>query len=773
MATVYLAADSRHARRVAIKVLHADLSAAVGAERFAREITLTAGLVHPHILPVFDSGAAPGVLWYAMPYIEGETLRDRIRREGALPVEDVVRFGRELADALEHAHRRGIVHRDVKPENILLAGGHALLADFGIAHAIETAGSERLTSTGLIVGTPAYMSPEQVAGEQLDSRSDQYSLACVMYEMLVGETPFTGPTPHAIIARRFAESPRPIRSVRPQVGRGLEDVLLKALATVRADRYVSMAAFGGAVAAAASTSAASAAAPVADSAREAVAVPAPGAKLAVRRWPYALAAGAALLALVVGGVALGRRSPDALPEERSIAVLPFANTSGDPADAPLFDGITDELIGALGSVRELRVVGRTSVFALKDRRLDARAIGDTLGVATVLEGSGRREGNRLKVRAQLVSASDGSVIWADAYDREFRAALAVQEEIARAIVAALRIELGSGEPPLVRVATVDSAAYDLYLRGRYVFHTDPSLDGVQSAVRLFSEAIGRDSAFAPAWAGLSSARARLAIFGYGEALVEMPRARAPAIRALELDGSLAAAHASLAHVLFVHDLDWTGAERSFRRAIALDPGYTFARLPFALCLSAQARFTEAKEQLDSARVSDPLAPGIPNVLGRVYVNEGQPDSAIAALREALSLDPRLDLAYQQLGHAYVLKRMYPEAIAALERAAASSGPRDSAHLAWAYAAAGRRAEAERILARVLARPERRSRLAVHLAMAYAALGDRDAAFELIDLSFRERSSFLDGLAVTPALAALHGDPRWQGVRRRLGLPETE
>ena len=777
MATVFLAADPRHSRRVAIKVLNADLSAAVGADRFAREISLTAGLVHPHILPVFDSGAAAGVLWYAMPYIEGETLRDRIRREGSLPIDDVLRIGREIADALEHAHRRGIVHRDVKPENILLAHDHALLADFGIARAIEAAGGERLTSTGLIVGTPAYMSPEQVAGEQVDGRSDQYALACVMYEMLTGEAPFTGPTPHAIIARRFAEAPRPIHTVRPQVGRGLEDVLLKALATVRADRYANMAAFSAALAAAGhSRPSAAASGDIPD--RPETRLPETIQPKLPSRSRRALLAGLALLALVVVGIALAGRAPDALPEEavreeRSIAVLPFANTSGDPADAPLFDGITDELIGALGSVRDLRVVGRTSVFALRDRGLDPRAIGDTLGVATVLEGSGRREGNRLKVRAQLISARDGRVIWADAYDRELHAAaaLAVQDEIARAIVAALRIELGSRDAPLVRTVTSDSAAYELYLRGRYVYNTDLGPDGVRSAVRHFEDAIGRDSAFAPAWSGLSDARSRLAIFGYGEPLVEMPLARAAALRALELDSTLAAAHASLAHVLCIHELDWSGGERAFRRSIALDPGYISARLPFAVCLSSQGRFAEAKAQLDSARISDPLAPAVPNMVGRVYVRAGQPDSAIAALRQALSLDPRLDLAYQQLGHAYVQKKMFPEAIAALERAAALSGPRDSAHLAWAYAAAGRRADAERILAQVLARPERRDRLAVHLAMVYAALGDRDTAFELIDRSFSERASFLAGIAVTFAFDPLHADPRWQNVLRRLRLPE--
>ncbi len=546
MASVWLARDVRLDRPVAIKVLHPELAGAIGVDRFVREIRLTARLQHPGVVPVLDSGTliGPGGVelpWYAMAYVPGESLRARLDRERQLPVEDALRITSEVAGALAAAHRDGIIHRDIKPDNILLSDGHALVADFGIARALAETGGERLTSTGMAIGTAAYMSPEQATADVVDARTDQYSLATVLYEMLAGETPFSGPTAHAITARRMSGPPRPIRPVRPTVPAEVESALQRALALVPADRFPGMSEFARALG--------------------------EGSAPPRRPRPALLLGGALLVALAIVAAALrfGRSadapaSADSPAVERSIAILPFANSSGNAADEPLFDGITDELIGALGAVRDLRVVGRTSVFALKGRALDARAIGDTLGVATVLEGSGRREGNRLKVRVQLVDARDGRVIWADAYDREGGAALAMQEEIARAIVAALRIRLGAAAgTSLVRTATDDSAAYDLYLRGRYVLHTSMGPDGVPSAVRHFEEAIRRDSALAPAWAGLSDARARLAIFGYGAPLVEMPLARAAALRALALDSTLAAAHASLAHVQCIHELDGPGA----------------------------------------------------------------------------------------------------------------------------------------------------------------------------------------------------------------------
>ena len=451
----------------------------------------------------------------------------------------------------------------------------------------------------------------------------------------------------------------------------------------------------------------------------------------------------------------------------SVAVLPFANTSGDPADEPFADGLTDELIGALGKVAGLTVAGRTSAFALKGKRLDVRAVAETLGVGAVLEGSVRRAGGRLKVNVQLANAADGAVLWAETYDREVADVFAVQEEIARAIVAALRGRLaasgaGGVGARLVARPTADLATYELYLRGRYILHTRASREALRQAIRYFEQAIALDPDYARAHAGLSQAYVRLAIFGFGRPDEAFARAKGSARQALARDSTLAEAHVALAHALLVHDFDWAASERGFRRGIALDPADADARHVFALALQDQGRFDEALAQLDTARAADPLAPLVSVVLGRVYVNARRPAEAIRHLEEALALSPDLDLAYQQLGHAYLQQGRPADAITALRRAAALSGLRDSAHLAYAYGVTGQRGEAGRVLGALLDPAARRAVPPFHLAMAYAGLGDADAAYA-------ERGSFMDGVKVTPAFASLHADPRWRRLLQRMGL----
>ncbi|MDQ3697946.1 MAG: tetratricopeptide repeat protein [Gemmatimonadota bacterium] len=479
-----------------------------------------------------------------------------------------------------------------------------------------------------------------------------------------------------------------------------------------------------------------------------------------------LLAAAGLLLALFGSYVLWRR-PAATP---SVAVLPFANTGGNLADEPLSDGLTDELIGALARVDGLRVAGRTSAFALKGHALGVRTVADTLGVAAVVDGSVRRVGRRLKVTAQLVRASDNAVLWADTYDRELTDVLDVQEEIARAIAGALRVTLvGAGDAALARRPTADPAAYELYLRGRHIFTTRTDRDAVLQAARYFEQAVARDSAYARAYAGLSDVHTRLAVFGFRRPREEYARAKAAARQALALDSTLAEAYASLAHVLCVSDFDWRGAERAFRRATELDPGYTFARVPFAICLLSEGRFADAIAQLDTARAADPLAPAVSNVLGRVYVSARQPDRAIRHLREALELSPQMDLAYQQLGHAYLQKGMHAEAIAALRQAAALSGIRDSAHLAYAYAITGQRDEARRVVRALLEQSQSRYVPPVHVAMAYAGLGDADTAFQWLERGYAEHASFMNGVNVTPAFDALRSDRRWLPLLRRMSL----
>jgi TolB-like protein/DNA-binding SARP family transcriptional activator len=452
----------------------------------------------------------------------------------------------------------------------------------------------------------------------------------------------------------------------------------------------------------------------------------------------------------------------------SVAVLPFANTSSDPADEPFADGLTDELIGAISRLPGVTLTGRTSAFALKGRDLGVRAIADMLGVTNLLEGSIRRNGGRIKVAAQLVNAADNRVLWAESYDRTTDDIFPVQEEIARATAQALRVKLGVAGGLLARQAA-DLGAYELYLKGRYLLNTRSSRERLLQAVRYFEQAAECDPDYAPAFAGLSDAYAYLAVFAYQRAHEAFPLAMAAARKALALDDTLTEAHAALAHALCVYDFEWAAAEREFRRAIALDPGYTFARLSFSICLQDQARFDEAVEQLEAARAADPLAPHVSAVLGRVHVNARRPDLAIRVLHEAMELAPDLDLVHQQLGHAYLQKHMHSEAIAAFVRAVELSGVRDSAHLAYAYAVTGSRTDAERILESLLDPSASHGLLPFHIALIYAGLGDADAAFEWLQRAYIERASFMDGVGVTPAFDVLHGDARWTRILERMGL----
>ena len=424
MATVYLAHDIKHNRNVAIKVLKPELAATLGPERFLREIETTAHLRHPHILPLYDSGEADGFLFYVMPFVEGQSLRERLRREKQLPLDDALRIAREMADALSYAHGRGVVHRDIKPENVLLESNHAVVADFGIARAISAAGGEELTQTGMVLGTPSYMSPEQVAGEQhVDGRSDLYALACVVYEMLAGQAPFTGATAAAVMSRHVLDPVPPLTSARRDCPAQIAHAVMRALAKRPADRFDAVAAFV---------------------------------------------------------AALEAPAPDR--QDRSIVVLPFANLSPDPENAFFADGLTEEVITDLSRIRALRVISRNSSVQLKGTGKDTRTIGRDLGVRYVLEGSVRRAGQSLRVTSQLVEAESDTQLWAERLTGTTADVFEIQEQIARKISDALAVKLSSAEERrLTRQPFHDMQAFEWYLRARQLNFefTSPSIaDGL-------------------------------------------------------------------------------------------------------------------------------------------------------------------------------------------------------------------------------------------------------------------------------------------------------
>ncbi|HET6778268.1 MAG TPA: protein kinase, partial [Gemmatimonadales bacterium] len=545
MAAVYVAEDLKHARKVAIKVLvPSGVSQSYEPQRFLREIRIAARLSHPQILPVHDSGECDGLLYFVMPYAGCETLRDRLNREGPLAIDVALRITRAVGAALSYAHRHNVIHRDIKPENILLQEGEPVVADFGVATAISAAAAESIyiTDRGFAVGTPAYMSPEQASAERdLDGRSDLYSLACVLFEMLSGQPPFSGSGARATMARHAIEPAPSIRTLRPTVPVAVELALTRALAKAREDRFPGMTEFC-----------------------EALVTP---------------------VSAVVPSISE--------PESRAIAVLPFVNASSDPENEYFSDGMTDELITALTKVEGLRVASRTSVFALKHVRDDVRALGARLNVSTVLEGTVRKAGNQIRVTVQLTSIRDGRTLWSERYDRELADVFAIQDEIAGTIVRTLRSTLlgNLGDPTPVRY-TGNVRAYSLYLKGRFWWNRRTQAD-IAQGIRYFEEAIAEDPGYALAYSGLADSYA-LDLDYRGVPVVEgMERAKSEARKAIQLDETLAEAHTSLGWVTFIYDWDWQQAAREFRRAIELNPSYPTARQWYAWYLIAMGRFDEA------------------------------------------------------------------------------------------------------------------------------------------------------------------------------------
>jgi len=589
MATVYLAQDCRHERLVALKVLHPELAASLGPDRFLREIKVAARLNHPHILALHESGEADGFLYYVMPYVEGESLRER-------PVDEAIRHACSIASALDYAHRQQIVHRDIKPENVMLYEGEAMVMDFGIAKAVSAAGSETLTQTGMMVGTPAYVSPEQAAGEtNLDGRSDQYSLACVLYEMLSGERPFTGPTPQAIMAKRFTETVKPIRSMRSSVPENVERAIAKALSTDAAGRFRTTAMFGQALASTSLTT-----------------------PTDTETMPQPIVSTA-----------------------KSIAVLPFTNMSADPENEYFTDGMAEEIINALSKIQTLRVASRTASFALKGKNEEIAEIGRKLKVSTFLEGSVRKMGNKLRITAQLVNVADGYHLWSERYDREMEDVFAIQDDISQSIVKALRVILSEDEKKAIEKARTENVkAYEYYLRGRQFFEIRRK--SLEYARQMFKRAIDTDPDYALAHAGIADCCSLLyMMFDARES--NLRQAEAASQRALELEPELAEAHLSRAIAVWLNR-NFPEAEAEFEKAMRLDPKLFDAPFFYGRACLAQGKFAEAVRMFERASLLRPEDYQAVHFLALAYKGLGQPAEAHAASLRGLKLsDERIEL----------------------------------------------------------------------------------------------------------------------------------
>ena len=759
MATVYLARDRRHDRVVAIKVLNPDLSNAFGIERFQREITITAGLAHPNILPLHDSGEADGRLYYVAPYVSGESLRARLTREPQLPVRDAICIARGVASALEHAHAHGVVHRDIKPENILLADGQPIVADFGIARALEGSATNQLTSTGVSIGTPAYMSPEQATGEHVDERADIYSLGCVLYEMLAGEPPFTGPTAQAIIAKRFANAAPDIRESRDTVDEHLADTIARALARVPADRIQTAAELRALL-----DDAELASAGVISRARPRAARP--------KSWKRsAIGGGIAIAAAAVAAMAIPQvrqrivgSSPVAI---HTLAVLPLVNLSGDMSQDFLADGLTDALISGLSEIGSLNVISRTSVMPYKMMKMPKplTTIARELGADAVLEASVTRDHDRVRVRGKLIRVADQHQLWERTYERQMSNALALQSDIASSV--AQEIGLRLSDAPAARIVAVKPEAQEAYLKGAYFAGQSRFAD----AITAFQRAVDIDPTHAAAYAGLARSYYFRAFFGEvapAEAFSQMRRA---ADRAIQYDPRSAEAHGLLALVNVHSDWDWAGAEREFAKALALAPSNAQVHHDYAHYLLAVGRRKESVEQTKRARQLDPANPMLTTCTGWHSLFDRQFDEAKTYASEAQMMMPSF-WAQIVRGWAFIGQGRNDSAVVAMRSAATLSNnlPFANAALAHALAKAGKTAEARKLLDMLVRQSIKGYVSAYDIAIVYAGLGDNDQAMAWLGKAFSERSMFLVHLTWDARLDTLHTDPRFAEIVKQLGFP---
>jgi serine/threonine protein kinase/Tfp pilus assembly protein PilF len=756
MATVYLARDLKHRRMVALKTLRQELAHALGPERFLREIQIAARLQHPNILPLHDSGEANGLLYYVMPYVEGESLRARMEREGQLPIDEALDIGRQIANALAYAHSQGVVHRDIKPENILLTGQHAVVADFGIARAITAAGGERLTETGLAVGTAAYMSPEQAAAEpRIDGRSDVYSLGCVVYEMLAGEPPFTGPTAQAVLARKLTEAPRSLRTVRESVPKSLEQGILKALAKSPADRFATAAQFDVALN---------------QTANVAIFRPAVSGPRLPPRLRRGLAIGAPLVAVGLGASWMIAGSRARAAELRSLAVLPCESMAQDTAEEYVPDRWTEELIEKLSSVGELRPKSWLTMRQYRETKKSPGAIAAEVGAGTLVRCRVAETADSLRLWVQVIDASQDHVLWSREYAQQLSASAihAVQTDAARGVAAALGAALSADELERIdRPLTQDTEALKAYRMGR---HFLGSLD-IQKSISEFNQAIARDSLFAAAYVGLADVTL---IDGQQEGLPTkeyVPHAVQLVLKALEIDPALAEAHTLLAEYLFMYTHDWASADREYRRALALSPHSVIAHLWYGVVLMVRGQHDSALAELERAVELDPAFP-----LARIQLVSGlrvagRYQEALEEMRAVLEISPNNPVAHLHLGLVLLQQGNPDSAVAALEKGVqlGARWPDARSRLGHAYGVARQREKATQILQELL------SDSAVdplHIARVNVGLGNKDEAIKWLERAYQGRSyELLFALGgQDPGFHALRDDPRFQALRKRVGFP---
>ncbi len=768
MGVVYKAYDSRLERPLALKLLPEKTAQEPQAlERFRREARAASALNHPGICTIYDIGEENGRPFIAMEFIDGETLRNRIHGQ-PLPVEEILRLGIQIAAALEAAHAAGIIHRDIKPANIFATKlGRAKILDFGLAKLVPKgvaagvdANDQTSASTsiaGIISGTPSYMSPEQIRGDDLDARTDIFSLGLLLYEMATGRQAFGGSTGGAVIEAVLTRAPVPARSINPEIPARLEEIIEKALEKDRTERYQSAAEIR--------------------------------ADLRRLRRDMELGRGereqdATLTAQLSSGPSAAKPRPRISAAQAgsrterlsktitSLAVLPFENTSSDPEYEYLSDGIAGSLINNLATVPKLRVMAQSTVFRYKGRDLDPLAVGRDLNVRAVLTGRIMQSGGSLRIGAELVDVGSGSQLWGAQYDRRPGDIFTIQDEISNEISGKLRLQLTHAEKKkLTRRHTEDPEAYTLYLKGRHHWNRWTE-EGFYKAIEYFQQAVEKDPTYALAYTGMAESYVLLGWNSCLPAKEAFPKAKVAALTALQFDPELGEAHTPLAAVLWLYDWRWQEAQNEFRRSLELNPRYPNGNHWHAEFVMTMGRQIEAIARMKTSQELDPLSLIINVAIGWAYYNARRYDEAIEQFSRTLELEPNYPVTHWFLGLVYRKIGRYEMAISEGEKGVSASGgsPLVRAALAQSYAEAGKTNEARQILEDLNEQAKHKYVAPHFFAGIHIGLGENDRAVEYLQKSYEEHCHWLIYLHMDPSLDALRDDARFKELLRRVGLP---
>ncbi|MEK6323860.1 MAG: protein kinase [Acidobacteriota bacterium] len=809
MGEVYRARDSRLDREVAIKLLPADFASDEDRlRRFEREARATSALNHPNILTIYDIGNHAGAPYIVAELLDGEELRAQLN-DGALPVRKAIKYAQQIAAGLAAAHAKGITHRDLKPENIFVtANGFVKILDFGLAklRPPEAAPNSKaptqreVTAPGTVMGTASYMSPEQARGQEVDVRSDIFSLGVVLHEMVSGQAPFSGVNAIDVMGAILNQDPVPLRQFAPDAPDELQRIVSKALRKDCEQRYQHItdmlidlkdlkqelefeAKLKGAQALIVPPSSGSIGARATppeggttDAQRAEVAT---SEVLAVRttssaeyivgeikRHRRGLAIALASLILISSaGLAYYLYSAGTV---KTIAVLPLVNANNDPSTEYLADGISESLINSLTALQQLRVIARTTAFSYKGKEVDPRAVGRELNVGAVLMGRVRQLGDRISIQVDLVDATTGAQLWGEEYERAVADVLSIKQAIAREVTEKLKLRLsGAQQQQLANRETTNPEAYQFYLRGRYLWNKRTA-DGISKAIDQFQKAIERDPNYALGYAGLADSYLVLEQYGGVPASETLPRAKAAVDRALQIDDSLAEVHTSLAEI-YQRQWRWAEAEQEFRRAISLNPNYPTAHAWFTMHLRIKRQFDEALRESKRAQELDPLSPILS--VASIYLLKNDINSAIEQNKRAIEFDPTFPQAHRWLGLAYLKQRHYDEAIVELQKGVELSGRAGQflADLGYCYAVMGKQAEALQILRELKERHARHEAIGMNLAQVYAGFGDRDQVFAWLEKDFQQRSGVLPYITWWVNFDDLRSDPRYADLLRRMGL----